>query len=476
MPFVHDNKLHLFHLASPLEKISHPERVCNSLKHLVTTDLINWQELPDALLPGIDKNSPDRDGIWTGSIVFYKNVFHFFYTGYAIHNNFPQTICHATSLDCVNFEKDKKNPIIIPDTKYYETVDWRDPFVFWNDNEKLFWMIISARYNQGPQNLRAVLVLYKSKNLETWDHAGPFYSPWDTYCIECPELFLLDGFWYLAYSRFSEKAQTIYRYSKDLSGPWRIPKIEAFDGRRWYAAKSAEFLGKRYSFGWIHDRDGFTDDGNWLWGGDMALPREVYKLSDNELRTRVPECIIQNLKQCAKESSFIPVLGSWEVSGNNWIPRDEESSSYGFVDLTINEMYAELMICPSSSNGNFGLLLKSKKDLSNGLIVEFSPERQSISIIPIPQPLDTFWRDLTDRKTPVPDPDGPRAVEQRIDIGGNKIINCSILISGSLVEVFINNEISMSYRYYLSGDYQLGFYSQFAKTKFMEVKLFSNQI
>lgn len=101
-----------------------------------------------------------------------------------------------------------------------------------------YWMLIAARKNSGPSNRRGVVVLYKSKDLQEFEHWGVIYEPWHTNCPECPEMYKMGEYWYLVYSRFSERAQTIYRYSKSPYGPWRTPKFDGIDNRRFYAAKS----------------------------------------------------------------------------------------------------------------------------------------------------------------------------------------------------------------------------------------------
>ena len=76
---------------------------------------------------------PDACGVWTGAAVYGEKQYHIFYTGYNYNVHFQQTICHAVSDDGIHFEKDPKNPIIIPNEKEYEVVDWRDPYVFYNE-------------------------------------------------------------------------------------------------------------------------------------------------------------------------------------------------------------------------------------------------------------------------------------------------------------------------------------------------------
>ena len=127
-----------------------------------------------------------------------------------------------------------------------------------------------------PVTRRGCIVLYRSKNLKDWTYYGPIYSPGHTNCPECPEMYKMGGHWYLSYSRFSEFVNTIYRVSESPFGPWRKPKKDGIGGRRFYAAKSMQNDdGRRFYFGWAHDRAEQSDKGEWYWGGTFCIPHEV---------------------------------------------------------------------------------------------------------------------------------------------------------------------------------------------------------
>ena len=57
---------------------------------------------------------------------------------------------------------------------------------------------------------------------------------------ECPDLFRMGEWWYLVFSEFSERCVTRYRMARSLAGPWLAPAEDTFDGRAFYAAKTAE--------------------------------------------------------------------------------------------------------------------------------------------------------------------------------------------------------------------------------------------
>lgn len=290
IPFFHGGRYHLYYLEAPAGKLDQPERGRTPWRHIVSDDLIHWEDL-GIVLPLGTRDEADPDGIWTGSVVEKDGVIHIFYTGGNRPRDTPQTICHATSTDGVTFTKDGRNPLFGPNTEWFEARDWRDPFVFWRDDLKQYWMLLSGRVKEGAPGRRGVVVLCTSTDLESWTiRREPFYAPGNTWCMECPEVFELGGKWRMIFSRFSEQAASIYRDADSLEGPWRTPAYPALDGPRWCAAKSlTDDKGRRIAFGWVHDRRGFSDDGEWLWGGDMCLPREIYAGEADRLFVRVPQ-------------------------------------------------------------------------------------------------------------------------------------------------------------------------------------------
>jgi beta-fructofuranosidase len=60
----------------------------------------------------------------------------------------------------------------------------------------------------------------------------------------------MGDWWYLMFSTFTDRFVTQYRMSRSIEGPWRAPAVDTFDGRAFYAAKSATDGRRRYLFGW----------------------------------------------------------------------------------------------------------------------------------------------------------------------------------------------------------------------------------
>ncbi|MFQ8840385.1 MAG: hypothetical protein ACLR8P_05020 [Clostridium fessum] len=140
------------------------------------------------MYPG-EGDEPDASGVWTGSVIYGEGKYHAFYTGYCLTAEYQQTICHATSEDGITWTKDAANPVITPMIELYEKLDWRDPYVFYNEEDKCYWILISARRLDMPATRRGCIVLYRSKDLVNWEYYGPLYSAGNTNCPECSEMY-----------------------------------------------------------------------------------------------------------------------------------------------------------------------------------------------------------------------------------------------------------------------------------------------
>ncbi len=120
----------------------------------------------------------------------------------------------------------------------HEAIDRRDPYVFYNDVERRWWMLIAARLDYGNEWRRGCIVLAMSENpLDLDVEPDPFYVPGTAYWPERPEMWMAGGRWYLVFSRFSEAVGTIDRVANSPRGVFRVPVDDALGGRRWYAAK-----------------------------------------------------------------------------------------------------------------------------------------------------------------------------------------------------------------------------------------------
>lgn len=474
VPFYHEGKYHVFFLTPPYGTTTYPDRLRITWRHLCSDNLVDWEELPPALIPG-DGCEADKDGCWTGSVIFAEGKFHAIYTGYQIDSQYPQTICHATSDDGIVWEKDPSNPIIIPKTDLFEQYDWRDPYVFYNEDDGAYWVILSARRNHGPITKRGCILLYKSSDMLHWEYFGPLYEPWHTMCPECPEMYKLGSRWYLCYSRFSESAGTMYRVADTPYGPWRTPSRDTIGNRRFYAAKSmANDEGRRFYFGWIHDKSENMDDGDWYWGGTYVIPHEVYAEADGELGVKMPQEIAASFDK-GLSFSLRPTLGEIRKYGaNSFAVNAVGTLNYGFFELDGAE-HSFMLKCKiriGDCRDQVGLILKAKEDLSRYYALTLDWGMQRASLTKLPMPLDPFWEETLPFKPAhqKQDPEGPRVCEKPFPFRNGDLIDVKVVIDGDIMEIFLGERAAFTYRSFSPADHQLGWMVQDGCADFLDIR------
>lgn len=473
IPFYHNGKYHIFSLTPPKGTTVYPARLRTTWEHTVSEDLVNWKSLPTALFPSDDENAPDASGIWTGSVIYGEGKYHAFYTGYSLKVKYQQTICHATSDDSITWTKDASNPVIIPKTELYEPLDWRDPYVFYNEDDACYWILISARKKQGAPNRRGCIVLYRSKDLAAWDYYGELYAPGHTNCPECAEMYKIGENWYLSYSRFSEFVNTIYRVSKSPFGPWRTPKRDGIGGRRFYAAKSLENdEGRRFYFAWAHDRAENTDYGEWYWGGAFCVPHEVIATKDGELDVKLPMEIENTISEPVKWD-YQPVLGNSKYKNGTITVESQSTCTYGFFDMHEPSFMLRCKIKPSDCTDHFGLLLKSDKDASICAILQFDIAMKRVSLLSLPMAVDPFWQQSCQAipKPTDPGPDGIRVAEKIFDFNNDQEIGVKVIVDNDMIEIFVDEKIAFTYRIFRKCEFEAGIIVQDGNARFFDISI-----
>ena len=452
MPFHHNGHWHLFFSQPPVGAWEYVERARVSTAHLRSADLVSWEVMPDAFGPG-EQGECDGDGIWTGSVIENDGVFHFFYTGYNRQSHSPQTICKATSTDLVNWKKSSANPVIAPCSREYETVDWRDPYVYRDEAAGCFKMLISARLKSGPIFRRGCVATAVSVDLENWEVGPPLASTMLTHCPECPELFELNGWWYLVESRYSERMQTVYRVARTSCGPWESRRLDSLDGRRFYAAKSASDGTRRFSFAWIPYRKHHETSNNWVWGGELGSPRELVSLPDGTLTSQLPREV--------EESYAYPIahrlragLGSWTGSAS---PRCEATGSFGYAILEgpgRDEVLLDVSIELSVNTEAAGILIEPDGDdqLRSGYWVAVEPMKQRVILDRWPTSMDPLWDSLVlneRHKIEVNrEIDNPLVERPLAHPPEGNCYRFQVLRKGSAIECFVSGQVAASYRIY----------------------------
>lgn len=469
IPLYHDGVFHIFYLTSPPNTVNWPERIRTTWQHAVTRDLVNWTELEPALIPG-EGNAIDKDGCWTGSAIYAEGKFHIFYTAADLDSQYQQKIVHAVSEDGITFVKDSA-PCIVADPEYYETIDWRDPYVFYNEEEACYWILIAGRKNKGPDTRRGCIVLYKSKDLKVWEHYGPVYDPGYTNVTECPEMFKMGEYWYISHSRFSESGGTVYRYSKSPYGPWRTPKYDGIGGRRFYAAKSAaNDEGRRFYFGWVHERATPDDKDHWCWGGDFCIPHEIIQLPDGQLNFKMPKefdsCFTDKLNW-----SFTAQQGEILAGETDITVKSVGKMSFGFFDIKEPEYRFSCKLVMNDCMDSAGIILKSNTELSEYYLLTLESAMQRASLIKFPPPMDPYWAaaSVAVKDFSAAEVDGPRVCEKSFQVENNQEISLDIVVDNGILEMFIDNKIAFTFRCYRTPEHEIGLLVQDGNAVFSDI-------
>lgn len=238
-------KIHIFYLQAP-RSLGDPDlrHKKSTIGHAVSDDLIQWEVLPDAILPSEDENAWDSLAPWTGSILRHDKTWYMFYTGISnADNGLIQRIGLATSTDLLHWSKHPSNPLIKIDPQWYELLDkavwyeqaWRDPWVF--EHAGKFHALITARAKSGQPDGRGVIAHASSEDLFNWEVQPPITRPFGFPHLEVPQLISANQRWYLLYSvennQISDEHQakennemnlgTSYMMAEDPFGPFGKP-------------------------------------------------------------------------------------------------------------------------------------------------------------------------------------------------------------------------------------------------------------
>ena len=463
IPFAHDGKFYIYYL--------HDERKGNtqdeygyrtSWNLLITEDGVNVKDCK-VVLPVGEYDDADY-ACYTGSVIEGNDGnFHMFYTA---QNNYNpkyhrdgkplQYVAHAISTDLINWEK-LPELTFGADESIYEPFDWRDPFVFYNEDEKCFDMLLAARLRGASEKNGGCVGLCRSYDLLHWEAKEPFYNPESYMTHECPDLFKLGNKWYLVYSTFSEKFVTHYRMSDKLSGPWTSPIEDTFDGRAFYAAKTAQVGDKRMAFAWVPTKRGESDFGQYEWGGNF-IAHEINQTTDNKLTVKPAEGLINMFnKEFVNEK-----LNKVEIENY------EGEKSY-VIDGMKDTCMIEAVIEFSEGVRSFGIGLRQDSALANGYYLRFEPFYNRIVA-------DMWPRRIRGVNQWYVDGDKPFMVELERpfdykSLKDNKV-HIRVVADGSIICLYVNDITALTMRAYNLNRTNWGFFVKDGSIRVSDIHMY----
>lgn len=358
-------------------------------RHCISKDLVHWEDKGTALKPDMWY---DKNGCYSGNAIVFNEKIYLFYTGNVRNENGNRETyqCLATSEDGITFIK--HGPVVYLPEEY--TAHFRDPKVWRDEEENLWWMIVGAQTSEKKGNV----ALFWSEDLYNWTYKGkllPETMNWGYMC-ECPDMLHIEEKYILIVSRQEKKLEN--GIEKDschaiwMSGEFSkengtfTPDNEGIrldDGFDFYAPQSfidekkrilymSWMGGGEYDYqmsqpsvkeGWLHS---FTYPREFIFENNFLYQKPVKELKllrDNEIKKNIEdEEVSFEVKDYYKEIDFIldkendfisNILGSLKLSYNssqnilnikrlNWLTKefDEKELNIG-EDLKICKIFID---------------------------------------------------------------------------------------------------------------------------------------
>lgn len=362
----------------------------------------------------------------TGSVIKKDNIYHFFYTG---HNSskssglpYYEKILHATSTDLINWTKHPE------DGFYGNHNDFRDPYIFYNDIEQQYWMLVTTRYKE-----RGVLALYTStdSDLSSWKLENPeFYvNGIESYNMECPTLIKFNNYWYLSFSEQGNNRITHYRYTTKLSSNntnWIVPDNDYFDSKGFYAGRLEKDENKLYAFGWCANKIGAYDLGDFDWGGNLVV-HELIQNSYGELQAKM----IDSVKSTINTEVGYKIVATDKIVKDFTFTNVMQSTVIEKLSNKITRISFKLNL--NTSTGSGGITFNAKADNKYGsLAYEFDFSNNKVY----------FYNDIYDGQKNLPQ------IEVSYVFSLNKDISCDLIIENEVAILYVDNSVALTTRMY----------------------------
>ena len=440
IPYWEDGVFHLFYLKEYRGE-NRKEYGEGIAWHKITTkDFVHFEDRGEMIPRGTIEEQDIC--IFTGSIIKAENVYHIFYTGFnwtfGEKGKPQQAVMHAVSHDSEQWTKIPEHTFFA-DSEKYEPHDFRDPFVFWNEETNRYEMLLVSR-KKDSGHTSGFTARYASNDLVTWTDEGDFWAPALFHTHECPDLFKMGDWWYMIYSEYSDKNITRYIMSKSINGPWVMPVDDAFDGRAYYAAKSVCDNEKRYLFGWLPTKINNIDWEGWMWGGNLVV-HEIYPREDGTLACRMPE----SLKKTWKAVSTHEDVTAANTSGKSDVLLFPETGSTYRLDAVLE--YAE-------GARSFGLEVGYNHNEKKGYKFEFFPGEKLFKWDSVAQMINS--KDVT----------------RPFTTGANQSILISIIKNEDMCVMYVNDEYALSTRMYDIAGRDISFFAVGGSAQIKNAELF----
>ena len=448
MPFFDNGKFHLFFLHDAKNKPA--GEGFHDIHMYETANLTDFDYKGRMIDYG--KSSEADFAVGTGSVVKQGNTYYYYYTGHNgtgafVQNNPRESVLCATSTDLSNWTKVPGLKITAP-AGYYD-YEFRDPHVFYNEEDNKYWMVVSTQTE--PQRT-ATLLVFKSDDpaSNVWTPSAPIYTttPSEDYLmLECADIFKMGNYWYIMFSEnWSAAKGTHYRMATSLNGPWTTPENDMLDGEFFYAAKTASDGNNRYLFGWTARRAPESDTGNKEFGGNLVT-HQLIQMADGTLGVKVPDNLSGHFTQNTT-AGIESMLGNvYENEGTLALDASISPSVALFPKLgKSNKIETQLSF--SEEDGSAGFVFAADNMSSSYYKIVFEPTQNRIAAYRVSATSAV-------EVTRVP-----------LDLVAGETYDVAIIADGSVCVVYVDGKVALSNRIYGMRSQKWGFISEAGSATF----------
>jgi beta-fructofuranosidase len=437
IPFHADGAFHVFHIFDDRDARGAWQGL--DWHHLVSRDLVTFEELPTAIPHGTPEELDLLVG--TGSVnVDPAGGYVAYYAGINPANPSrgrpEQVVMRTHSPDLVVWTKDP-GFVLEADDRWYERNDWRDPFIL-RGTDGLWHMVLCARVPDGPSDRRGTFGLATSLDMRDWTVQPPMLTLGNTRAPECPDLFQLGTMCYLVYAGFSDRFATRYLVAPTQDGPWSVPTWDALESPDVYAMKTAFDGERRYLMGWLSTRAGDRDAGHRQWGGDLVV-HELVARADGTLGVRPVEALLDRFEMTPVVSADSP---GWR-SESGWCAFEGEGIGWAPLGTMPGTCLLEVTLDLRPEADELAVVLRADPGLAHGYYLRLEPRRRRVVFDRRPHHISIPFELESDRAY-VGAPD--HEIERPLDVSSGEA-RVRVLADGDAIVAYVN-DVALSTRGY----------------------------
>ena len=315
--FLNDNgRIHMYHMQVPKKSGGQEINPCQmtteqmqSVGHAYTDDLIHWTECPAILPPLFDQNPDDYHQKFTGCAVQKDGKYYVYYT-MRDKTDGSQRIGVAISDDNIHFIPYQGNPVLEPrgngligfhNRQEYDwgIVDCRDLILVPDPQKDIYYGYFAAAADVGREHPVGVVAMAETTDMLHFSEPRIVYTPRQNGMGEVPDVFYMDGKWYLTLLTGANYAGrdavgeefitncTIWATADSPYGPFQPadqPLLIAGRVNSGFTCRSVEKDGSRYLYYIDRNYTGDTDN-------SLAIPKLLKTDQDGRLKVFWADCV-----------------------------------------------------------------------------------------------------------------------------------------------------------------------------------------